>query len=305
MISHRNSGSSVKTHFPAPRRVPLDLTPTVDVPAVRRQLVTFLKSYAEKAGADGYVIGLSGGVDSAVAAALAVEAVGADRVTGYLLPHQESNPVDAAHGRLIAEHLRMPAENVDVTPIVDAVAHACAPTDLAGAPLNNVKARARMIILYAHANAGNRLVLGTGNKSELLIGYFTKHGDGGADVYPLGDLYKTTVWALARDLNLPAEVTEKPPSAGLYEGQTDEAELGASYADLDRVLRGFEENMAPDAVARATGLPVELVRDVERRVIASEHKRSPLAIPKVGFRTPGLDWRSPRHRAPTPGGESQ
>ena len=268
----------------------------VDVPAVRRQLVSFLRTYCGDAKSGGYVLGLSGGVDSAVVAALAVEAVGADRVLGLILPHATSAAQDKEHALLVARALAIPTEEVDITPIVAAVERSCSghqPRDMAAA---NIRPRARMIVLYAHAHHMGRLVLGTGNKSELLTGYFTKWGDGSADIYPLGDLYKTDVWTLARALELPREVVEKPPSAGLFPGQTDEGELGVTYPDLDRILAELEAGHDTATAARRANVAIELTQSVERRVIATAHKRNPLVIPKIGFRTPGSDWREPRGR---------
>ncbi|HEX2021345.1 MAG TPA: NAD+ synthase [Candidatus Thermoplasmatota archaeon] len=274
--------------------------PPFDAPAVRRHLVSFLRAYAEESRAQGYVLGLSGGVDSALAAALAVEAVGAERVLGLLLPHATSDPTDAAHGELLARRLGVPFERVEITPVADAVERACAAHPLSGVAAHNVRPRARMMVLYAHAAATGRLVVGTGNKSELLTGYFTKWGDGAADVYPLGDLYKTQVWELSRLLDLPREIVEKPPSAGLYAGQTDEGDLGIRYADLDTVLAELEAGHDAATAARRAGVPPEAARAVEARVRASAHKRNPLVIPKVGFRTPGWDWREPRLRGGAP-----
>lgn len=268
-----------------------------DAQATRRHLVAFLRTYAEDAGAQGYVLGLSGGVDSAVVAALAAEAVGADRVLGVIMPHATSNPQDAAHGALVAQHLGVPHERADITPIVDGALHACATHAPEGMAAYNLRPRARMMVLYAHAQHMGRLVLGTGNKSELLVGYFTKYGDGAADVYPIGDLYKTQVWELARALGLPREIVEKAPSAGLFAGQTDEGELGIRYADLDRVLAQLEAGHDTKTAARRADVDAAVAREVERRVIASAHKRNPLVIPKMGLRTPGWDWREPRHRA--------
>lgn len=267
----------------------------MDVQAVRRQLVGFLRSYLSDTGAAGYVVGVSGGIDSAVVAALAVEAVGAPKVLGLLMPHATSDPVDAEHGQLVCHHLGIGCETVDITRIVEAVEQACAQHPIAeGMGRWNVRPRTRMMVLYAHAAATGRLVLGTGNKSELLTGYFTKWGDGAADVYPIGDLYKTDVWALAREMGLPADVVAKPPTAGLYAGQTDEAELGVRYADLDRVLAELEAGHDVATAARRAGVPEATARAIETRVLASAHKRNPFVVPKVGFRTPGWDWREAR-----------
>ena len=269
-----------------------------DAPTARARLVAFLRAYAHDAGARGYVLGVSGGVDSAVAAALAAEALGKDAVLGLLLPHRTSDPADAAHAEVVCQHLGIPFERVDVTPVVDAAERACANHPLPeGMARGNLRPRARMMLLYAHAAATGRLVLGTGNKSELLTGYFTKWGDGAADVYPLGDLYKTQVWDLARELALPSVVVDKAPTAGLYPGQTDEGELGIRYHDLDKVLAELEGGHDVETVARRAGVSVEQVRAVERRVLSSAHKRNPLVIPKMGFRTPGWDWREGRGRS--------
>lgn len=263
---------------------------------MRRRLVAFLRSYLQDARGQGFVIGLSGGIDSAVVAALAAEAVGPDKVLGLIMPHETSNPQDARDGEVVARHLHMRTELVEITGIVKAVENSCHAHRLEGLVAANVRPRARMTVLYAHAAALDRLVLGTGNKSELLTGYFTKWGDGAADVYPIGDLYKTQVWELARELALPAAIVDKAPSAGLFPGQTDEAELGITYADLDRVLEQFEGGHAVDEAARRASVSVEQARAVERRIVFSAHKRAPLVIPKMGFRTPGLDWREPRSR---------
>lgn len=267
-----------------------------DASAIRRQLVEFLRTYAADTGAQGYVLGVSGGVDSAVVAALAVEAVGAEHVLGLLMPHRTSDPRDAEDGALVCRHLAMPFETVEVTGIVDAAEKACAAHPLKGLAAANLRPRARMMMLYAHAQQSGRFVLGTGNKSELLTGYFTKYGDGAADVYPLGDLYKTQVWALARELALPLGVIEKTPTAGLFPGQTDESELGVRYAELDLVLAELEAGHDVATAARRAQVLLETAQLVQRRVAASAHKRNPLLIPKIGFRTPGWDWREPRVR---------
>jgi NAD+ synthase len=240
-----------------------------------------------------FFVGLSGGVDSAVVAALATQIDGPARVRGLILPHRDSNPTDEQHARSVASFFNIQTERIDISDTVDAVARAC-PHGLSGLALANTKARARMVFLYAHANAEGGMVLGTGNKTELLTGYFTKFGDGAADVYPIGDVYKTDVWALARYLGVPAEVVNKPPTAGLWAGQTDEEDLGIRYHDLDRLLQAFEAGQGPEQAAERTGLTASEAQRIYDRIRQTEHKRSSLVIPKVGLRTPGLDWRLPR-----------
>ena len=155
----------------------------------------------------------------------------------------------------------------------------------------NIKARIRMVMLYYHANLHNYLVLGTSNKSELLVGYFTKYGDGGSDAMPMGDLYKTQVFELARELGIPESIVEKPPTAGLFRGQSDEKDLGMKYSELDMILRGIELRLELKDISDITGFPLETVTRIQKKVHGSAHKRCLGKIPKLGLRTIGLDWR--------------
>jgi NAD+ synthase len=148
-----------------------------------------------------------------------------------------------------------------------------------------------MVLLYMEANRNNRLVVGTGNKSEMLVGYFTKYGDGGVDIAPLGDLYKTQVRAMAADLNVPENIRSLVPTAGLYPGQTDEGELGISYASLDSILMGIELRLDRERIAERAGVPVSEVDRITARVRSAVHKRHMPPIPKLGIRTIGTDWR--------------
>ena len=157
--------------------------------------------------------------------------------------------------------------------------------------LGNVKARVRMIAWYQVAHAEKRLVIGCGNKSEIALGYFSKFGDAGCDFLPIGDLYKTQVREMARHLGVPRKVLEQVPTAGLWPGQTDEGELGISYADLDRILLGIELQFQPEEIAERADVDVKQVLRVVRRVEANVHKRKVPLIPKIGIRTFGLDWR--------------
>ena len=155
----------------------------------------------------------------------------------------------------------------------------------------NVRARIRMVTLFYYANLNHYLVLGTSNKSEIMVGYFTKYGDGGSDAMPIGDLYKTQVFALAKELGIPDVILEKPPTAGLVPGQTDEGDLGLSYAELDRILSGIERWLDLEDIAGLTGIELSTVQRIQHLVHASAHKRYLGMIPKIGLRTPGFDWR--------------
>jgi NAD+ synthase len=257
-------------------------------------ITAFIRRHVEAAGAKGVVLGASGGLDSALVAALCVEALGKSKVLPVLLPSKSSNPLDAKHARLSCKSLGLKPLEFGISPVVDAV------DDVLGKPLavrerGNAKSRTRMLLLYALAQQGGFLVCGTGNKSELLTGYFTKWGDGGVDLQPIGDLYKTQVRQLARHLGVPKPILTKPPSAGLRPGQTDEADLGLTYDQLDAILRGMELNHGLATIARKTGQPLSRVRKVDRMVRATEHKRRLALIPKIGARTVGIDWRRPVH----------
>lgn len=228
------------------------------------RIVRWLCRHLEAAGAEGFVFGLSGGVDSATVAALAVRAVGASRTLGALLPCH-SQPEDLRLARQVADTFGVPTVTVDMTSLYDAFLAALPPSDqpLAAA---NIKPRLRMIALYYLAQSHRYLVLGSGNKSEILVGYYTKHGDGGVDLLPLGGLYKTQVWELARELGVSQEVVDRPPTAGLWPGQTDEGEMGIAYRELDRVLTAIETG----DLSSIDPLTLEKVRGMIAR---SEHKR--------------------------------
>ncbi len=234
-------------------------------------LEEFIREKVRDAHAGGVVIGISGGIDSATTAYLAVRALGKEKVLGLIMPYYHNQDVDDA--KLICESLGIEFREVGIKPIVDSFV-----SQLGFQPdkrsLGNIMARARMVLLYAHANAKNYLVLGTSNRSEFLTGYFTKWGDGASDYAPLINLYKTEVWEIAKLIGVPGRIVEKKPTAGLWEGQTDEDELGISYRLLDEILwRLVDLNMPEDRIAKELSVPIERVEYVENLVKRSEHKR--------------------------------
>ncbi len=222
----------------------------------------WLREYVSAAGAKGLVVGLSGGVDSACTAALAKRAVG-EAVLGVLMPCH-SDPVDAEYARLVAQALDIETLTVDLGPVYDGLVAALPPAGRMATA--NLKPRLRMAALYCLAAERRYLVAGTGNKSELMVGYFTKYGDGGVDLEPLGGLYKREVWELARFLGVPQPVIDRPPTAGLWLGQTDEGEMGISYQDLDATLEAIE-------LGRTEGVDPAVLARVQGMIAASEHKR--------------------------------
>ncbi|MEA3166606.1 MAG: synthase [Thermoplasmata archaeon] len=257
-------------------------------------ITAFIVRHVEAAGAKGVVLGASGGLDSAVVAALAVRALGKRNVVCVILPAPDSDPKDEAHARLSCKSLGLKPVLRPIGPVLAGFEEAMdgkADKRVRG----NAKARSRMMLLYGEAQSRGFLVCGTGNKSELLTGYFTKHGDGGVDLQPIGDLYKTQVRQLGRHLGVPKPILSKPPSAGLFKGQTDEGEMGLTYAQLDAILRGMELNHSLPTIVRKTGLAAPLVRKVETMVRTTEHKRRLALIPKIGARTVGIDWRRSVH----------
>jgi NAD+ synthase len=234
------------------------------------RISNWIRERVEEAGAEGVVLGMSGGIDSSVAAVLAQRGLG-DGVLGLIIPCH-SNPTDSEHARLVATEFGIKTEYVDLAPVFDCLVEALPPGDRVA--VSNLKPRLRMATLYYFANSRNYLVAGTGNKSEIIAGYFTKYGDGGVDILPLGDLLKTQVRELARELGIPEEIIVKPPSAGLWEGQTDEGEMGITYEELDKVLMAIESGNTghcdQEALAR-----------VRAMMAASQHKREPIPICKL------------------------
>ncbi|ASJ11518.1 NAD+ synthase [Thermococcus thioreducens] len=242
----------------------------LDYGAAIDRITWFIREKVGEAGADGVVVGISGGIDSATVAHLAVRALGKDKVLGLIMPYYENGDLEDA--RLVCEALGIDYRVISIKPIVDEFERAVGGLDVKSR--GNVMARTRMVLLYAHANAMNRLVLGTSNRSEVLTGYFTKWGDGASDYAPLINLYKTEVWEIAKLLGVPERIIKKKPTAGLWEGQTDEDELGISYRLLDEILwRMVDLGKEKSEIAEELGIPLERVEYVEKLIRGSEHKR--------------------------------
>ncbi len=209
-----------------------------EYPGMKEKITEFIRQKVQEAGAGGAVIGLSGGIDSALTAYLTAEALGADKVLGLLLPEKNiTSKQDIDDAMEVANLLGIEHKTIDISKILTSFSSLIPDFDKNNLLANgNLKARTRMCILYYHANLMHRMVVGTGNKTELLLGYFTKYGDGGVDIEPIGGLYKTQVRALSRYIGVPARIIDKTPTAGLWQGQTDEGELGVTYEVADKIL---------------------------------------------------------------------
>jgi NAD+ synthase len=272
--------------------VKLDIDLSIDPKEVTTIIKDFIKTYVKNSGSKGVVLGLSGGADSIVTAILCKETFGKNNVSCLFLPEETTPDIDKKHFDLIVKKFDILYEKKDISDVVKSITKGSIikPDKFA---LANIKARARMILLFEYANMKNFLVCGTSNKSELLVGYFTKYGDGGVDIMPLGDIYKTQVWQLAKHLRIPNEIISKPPSGGLWKGQTDEGELKIPYDRLDMILSGLEKKIDIDEISRIVDIKKSEVLRIKNLRIKNQHKiRAPL-IPKIGLRTPGYDWRSP------------
>ncbi|WP_324735364.1 NAD+ synthase [Thermococcus sp. SY098] len=243
----------------------------LDYDEVITKLVSFIREKVDEAKVEGVVVGVSGGVDSATTAFLAVKALGKEKVLGLIMPYYENQDVEDA--KLVCETLGINYKIINIKPIVDAFEKSLdfEPNKITK---GNIMVRARMILLYAHANQYNLLVLGTSNKSELLTGYYTKWGDGASDYAPLINLYKTEVWEIAKRLGVPEKIIKKKPTAGLWIGQTDEDELGISYRLLDEILyRLVDLKMPKEKIAEELNIPIEKIEYVENLIKKTEHKR--------------------------------
>ncbi len=244
----------------------------------------FISRKIEESGLDGAVVAVSGGIDSAVTLDLTTKALGADRVTALTMPERDVTPErDIMDVMQHCEALGVTCNTVDITPILRVMRDALPKYDVTDRiTTGNIKPRVRMTVTYYFANRDRRIVMGTSNKTELQTGFFTKYGDGGVDLMPLADLYKTQLRQLARHLNIPENIIEKPPSPGFYPGHTDEDELGIDYTTLDLILYSLEKVSDASTIAEALGISRILVESVMKRIKANEHKRRLPLILRLG-----------------------
>lgn len=264
----------------------------LDYALVESILIPFIRNEIRKFGFRSVVLGLSGGIDSAVVCELAARALGAENVLGLLMPYRSSSRESIDHARLMVDRLGIRAETMPVSDVVDAFF--AARPDASRLRRGNVMARSRMLCLYDVSAREGSLVLGTSNKTELMLGYGTMFGDMASAVNPVGDLYKTQLFGLARHLDIPAPLIDKKPSADLWEGQSDEADLGFSYEAVDQLLyMMLEERMDREAIVDQ-GIDPAFYQRVRSMVVRNQYKRMMPVIAKLSGRTPGIDFRYAR-----------
>jgi NAD+ synthase len=277
----------------------LNLNPDVlvmNMPEVEKHILRFISDYVEKTGTKGIVLGLSGGIDSCTTAALSAKAIGGNRVLGLLLFEEETRTSqDIKHAKLVARKFKIQTETIDITDPLKALYRsipAFDPRDKLSK--GNLKARTRMIYNYYYANRLGRLVCGSSDKSESMMGYFTKWGDIAADISPIMDLYKTQVRRLARHMGIPQAIVDKPSSPALWPNQLAEDELGIPYTQLDLILYGLERFMKPEEIRAQLGIEEHVINKIKQRWLSAEHKRRMLLTAKLEYRTIGTDFRLPR-----------
>jgi len=266
--------------------------PEIDLsinPDLARKILTgFIKSEINRVGFTRAVVGLSGGIDSALSCVLAAEALGPENVLAVRMPYKSSSPESLEHAQMVIEQFKVQSETIEITDMVDALISR--DPEMSKTRQGNIMARARMIVLYDQSEAFKGLVVGTGNKTEILLGYSTLWGDSASALNPIGDLYKAQVRQLARALGIPSVIVEKPPSADLWVGQTDENELGFTYDDVDKLLYLLvDHRYSPEECVEA-GFDQKFVETVVTRIRRNQFKRMLPPIAKLSNRTIGYDF---------------
>ena len=256
---------------------------------VEKILTGFIYDETHRIGMSKAVIGLSGGIDSAVSAFLAAKALGPENVTCIMMPHQVSSKDSLTDAQLVIDQLGVNSETVDITAMVEAYAQT--ESDMTLLRKGNVMARMRMIVLYDRSAELKALVVGTSNKTELLLGYSTIFGDSASAINPIGDLYKTQLRDLARYLDVPKSILDKKPSADLWEGQTDEGELGFTYEQADKYLYEKVDERRSEDELKAMGFDEKFMKRIDNLIIRNQFKRLPPLIAKIQTRTINIDFR--------------
>jgi len=286
---------SARFHYLHPRmespgRIVTQLS--LDAAIVRKLLVEFIRDHVRNAGFTNGIVGVSGGVDSAVVVALTAEALGRENVLGVVLPYRTSDPKSAEDAIGLLGELGVRAETVDISTMVDA--YLGLKNNMDNIRKGNVMARQRMIVLYDLSAQEKGLVIGTSNKTEFLLGYGTQFGDMACAINPLGDLYKTQVWQLAGAIGIPGKIIEKKPSADLWEGQTDEGELGFAYKQVDQLLYYLVDERRTDEELVERGFDARFIDRVKGMIRRNQFKRRPPIIAKISHRTVNVDFRYAR-----------
>lgn len=264
----------------------IDLSINTDL--VRDLLTRFIHTEITRTGFSRAVLGLSGGIDSALVAYLAVAALGAENVLGVRLPYKSSSQDSLEHAQLVIDALKMPSLTIPITAMADGLISKF--PEMNGMRQGNIMARCRMVALYDQSEAFKGLVIGTGNKTEILLGYSTLYGDSANALNPIGDLYKAQIRQLSRAVGVPAAIIDKPPSADLWAGQTDEGELGFTYEQADRLLFLLvDQRYTPEECVEA-GFEQQFVHTVVRRIQRNQFKRVMPPVAKISSRTSGYDF---------------
>ena len=259
---------------------------------VEKMLIQFIRDEVRNAGFSKGVVGVSGGVDSALVLLLTAKALGPENTLALLLPYRTSSPDSIDDAQSVVRLTGVRSETIDITPMVDA--YLSRDGEMDDVRRGNVMARQRMIVLYDLSARERALVIGTSNKTEVMLGYGTQYGDTACAINPLGDLYKTQVWQLAEAAGVPKKIVEKKPTADLWAGQTDEGELGFSYKLVDRLLYAMIDERRNDEELNELGFEEHFIEKVRQLVQRNQFKRRPPIIAKVSHRTVNIDFRYPR-----------
>jgi NAD+ synthase len=269
----------------------------IDTDVARRIIAEFIRGQLAQTGFTKLILALSGGLDSALVAYLAVEAIGADNLLVVMLPYRTSSPESRADAEQVVSRLGIASKVIDISPIVDGyIDRSLGGEDISKLRRGNLAARARMTVIYDQSVPWNGLVIGTGNKTEALLGYSTHFGDNAFAFDPIGDLYKSQVRQLSEEMGVPEQILFKAPSADLWPGQTDEQEMGLPYEELDRLLYWMVDRRHTDEQLTRMGFDAQAIKRVQTMIAKSEFKRQVPPVAKLTTRTPGVDYLYPRRR---------